>query len=443
MKSFGSLIARVSVALLVSVNLSAQSPELQQFIQSVDKIPSDQAVDRALREGSLTTGGSPFHAVLEINEPGNESSIFTGTIEVYWAGPSRYRVKIASKTFNQTRIVNGTDVEERNTGDFYPAWLRNYELAILNPLPMAHDFVGRNAPVMLGQNISQSCVNRDDRTNGITDQMTWAQICFQGDVPLIKYAMDFTYFMEFGDYRSFGGKLVARSYTSYTDSNEKIVGHLNELEPLNSIDDSLFKVSNPTPIAQQIQTVFVSMATNQSLLEKAPTIDWPPVHEGKTEGNMIVHVVTDRTGQVREAYKHNSDNPGTEAFGTQQALKYKFKPLLVDGVAVQMETPLVLHFSTKIGDPIPVLTGDDIQKYAPGCGYKPILPKGLLPSGTTFKIRVSVNERGEDTGEIFPQNVPWSVVQQAHLDPRACHFKPYLINGQPWYHHIDFVFTAP
>jgi hypothetical protein len=296
---------------------------------------------------------------------------------------------------------------------------------------------------MLGQNISQSCVNRDDRTNGITDQTTWAQICFQGQEPRIKYAMDFTYFMEFGDYKSFGKKLVARSYTTYTDGNEKVIGQLKELEPLNSNDDNLFQVSNPTPVTQQIQTVFVSMAANQSLLENVPTIDWPPVHEGKTEGNMIVHVITDRTGQVREAYKHNSDNAGTEAFGTQQALKYKFKPLMVNGVAVQMETPLVLHFSTKIGDPIPVLTGGDIKKYAPGCGYNPVLPKGLLPSGTTFKIRVSVNERGEDTGETFPQDIPWSVVQRAHIDPRSCHFKPYLINGQPWYHHIDFVFTAP
>ena len=290
MKVFASSFARASFALIVSVSLSAQSPELRQFIQSVDKIPSDQAIDRALKSSSLTTEDSPFHAVLQISQPGDAGSPYAGTIEVYWAGPSRYRVNVASKTFSQTQ--------------------------------------------------------------------------------------------------------------------------LKELEPLNSIDDGLFQVSNPTPITQQIQTVFVSMATNQSLFESVPTIEWPPVHEGKTEGNMIVHVITDRTGQVREAYKHNSDNAGTEAFSTQQALKYKFKPLLVNGVAVQMETLLVLHFSTKIGDPIPVLTGDDIKKYAPGCDYKPILPKGLLPSGTTFKIRVSVNERGEDTGEIFPQDIPWSVVQR-------------------------------
>jgi hypothetical protein len=441
MRLFTSLLA---VALAIAAKgLPGQSPELQQYIQSLEKIPVDQAIDRALKTGSLTVNGSPFHAVLEISQPGEASSPFVATIEIYWESATQYRTIIASRTFSQTRIVSGAEVEERNTGDFYPAWLRNYMRAIMDPLPMAHYFVGRSAPVTLAQNISQSCVDRDDRANGITDQMTWAQICFQGEQPVIKYAMDFTYFMEFSDYRPFGNKLISRAYTTYTDGNDKIIGLLAKLEPLTAIDENLFRVADSTPPAQQIHTEFVSMATNQSLFEIVPPIEWPAVHEGKTEGNMIVHVITDRTGQVREAYKHNSDNAGTEDFGTQQALRYKFKPLLVNGVAVQMETPLVLHFSTKIGDPIPVLTGDDIKKYAPGCDYHPVLPKGLLPSGTTFAIRVSVNEHGEETGEIFPQNVSWSTVQAAHLHLESCHFKPYLINGQPWYHHIDFTFTAP
>jgi hypothetical protein len=443
MKSLGNSFAKAILVFFLPVSLSSQSPDLRQFIQSTAKIPSDQAIERALKVGTLTSDGPPFHAVLEISEPGNASSNFVGTIEIYWASPSRYRTNIKSKNFNQIRIVNGADIEERNDGDFYPAWVRNYMLAILDPLPMAHDFVGRGAPVMLGPNISQSCVNRDDRTNGITDQMTWAQICFQGGEPLIKYAMDFTYFMEFGDYKTFRNKQIARTYTTYTDGNDKVIGRLTMLETLDAADESLLQVKNATPPPQQIQTAFISMQANQSLFESVPAIEWPPVHEGKTEGNMIIHVITDRTGQVREAYKHSSDNAGTEDFGTQQALKYKFKPLLVNGVAVQIETPLVIHFSTKIGVAIPVITGPDIQKYAPGCGYNPILPKGLLPSGTTFRIRVSVNEQNEDTGEIFPPDIPWSVIQQAHLETRTCRFQPYLIDGQPWYHHIDFIFTAP
>jgi hypothetical protein len=75
---------------------------------------------------------------------------------------------------------------------------------------------------------------------------------------------------------------------------------------------------------------------------------------------MIVDALTDVTGQVRETSKYNSDNPGLEEAGRQAAMGYKFKPLLIGGVPVQMEMPLVLHFTSKIADPLPVLKGTSL-----------------------------------------------------------------------------------
>jgi hypothetical protein len=443
MKILHTLLGVVCLSIGIGTVARPQSTELKGFIQSIDKVTSDEALKRALETASLTYHGTPFHLVLTISQPDDAASPFHGTVEIYWVDAKKYHILVTSKSFQQTRIVNGDMIEEDNTGDFYPIWLRNYVRALMDPLPRAEEFRGNKSPVMRGKNISRSCSNRDDRLNGITDQMTWASICFKGDEPLIESANDFTYFMEFGKYETFGKKKIARTYTNYTDSNEKVIGTLTTLEALESIDESRFVVAHPTPLEDRIDTSFVSMATNESLLEKAPKIDWPPIREGKTEGNMIVHVVTDRTGQVREAYKHNSDTPGLEDFGRLQALKYKFKPLLVNGVPEQMETPLVLHFKTQIGDPLPVVTGNDIEKYASGCHYNPVLPPGLLPSGTTFKIRVSVTEDGKDAGIIFPPDIPWTVIQKTGLKDHDCHFQPYMINGQRWYHHIDFVFTAP
>ena len=419
-----------------------QSSDLQNYMQSVPKISADSAIDRALKLSSLTRGSVPFHAVLTINEPKKSASLFQGKVEVLWVSAKKYRLTIDSKGFQQVRIVNGDQIEEQNVGDFYPTWLRDYVRVILDPIPDAYLFHGNKAPVMLGKSISQSCINRDDRPNGITDQMTWASLCFQGAAPQIRSAQDFTYSMEFADYQPFEKQEIARSYTTYHDG-DTVVGHIMSLQRIDKVDESLFQLAHPTDPKDRIETSFVSMATNESLLENAPTIEWPAIREGKIEGNMIVHVITDKTGQVREAYRHNSDTPSLEDFGRQQALKYKFKPLTIDGIPRQMETPLVLHFKTKIGDPLPVLSGEDIAKYTSGCGYKPILPKGLLPSGTMFKIRISVTENGENAGIIFPPGIPEEVIQKAGLNEQGCKFKPYLVNGQKWYHHIDFVFTAP
>jgi hypothetical protein len=428
----------------VAVAASAQIVSVSRFpAPQFDRIPADQAIQRALETASLTYQGSPFHALMAISKPSEKDSPFEASVELFWADAAHYRVTVTSKGFEQTHIQNGEAVEEQTKGDFYPGWLRNYALALLDPLHRADLFRGRAGFVAVGEGQMRSCLSRDDRPGGITDQMTWATICFQGKEPRIESTMDFTSFMEFKEYDWFGKKQIARRYVNYDDDNEEIVGRLTTLEALKQVDERLLAIEHPTPPQQRIETSFVSMATNQALIERAPAIEWPAVREGRTEGNMIVHVLTDRTGQVREAYRHNSDNPGLEDFGREQALKYKFKPLVVDGVAQQMETPLVLHFSTRLGDPLPVVTGKDIEKFASGCGYDPVLPPGLLPSGTSFKIRVSVNEQGKDTGEIFPNGIPWNVIQKAKLKPRDCKFKPYLVNGQPWYHHIDFEFTAP
>lgn len=106
---------------------------------------------------------------------------------------------------------------------------------------------------------------------------------------------------------------------------------------------------------------------------------------------------TDRSGQVRETAKHNSDQPGLEDFGMKQALRYKFKPLVVDGVAEQIQMPLVLHFTSKIADPLPMLTGPELLRQISGCDAR--LVSALPTSGRVTPTSIAVNEEGKLTGE--------------------------------------------
>lgn len=249
------------------------------------------------------------------------------------AAKQKYKSIVVSPSFKQTRIVNGNEVMETNSGDYYPRWLENFVEGILNPIPMIDNFRGRNGTVMLSPQITRSCLQRDDRTNGITDVMTWGEICFSGSKPYLLSVLTMNYGIEFADWKPFGKKEIARSYSTDVLDYQQIVGHLTKLDELRNPTDDLFAIAQPTPADQQIETAFVSTQKEESLLETAPTLDWPTVHEGKTEGYMIVYARTDRTGQVRETAKHNSDQPGLEQFGMEQALRYKFKPLVVNGVA--------------------------------------------------------------------------------------------------------------
>jgi hypothetical protein len=358
-------------------------------------------------------------------------------VEVWWATADKYKSVISSPTFSQTRIVNGSQIAETNTGDYFPHWLETFVDAILDPIPMIGNFRGRSGTVMLGPQINRSCAGRDDRTDGRTNWTTWGSICFSGSEPHLLSVQATNFYLEFGDWKSFGKKQIARTYKTDVLDYKEIDAHLTKIEELRNVPDDLFAIAVPTPPGQQIRTEFVSTQKEETLLENAPVIDWPTVHEGKTEGYMIVYARTDRTGQVRESAKHNSDNPGLESFGMEQALRYKFKPLLVNGVAVQMEMPLVLHFTSKIADPLPFLTGEVLLKQISGCDAK--LVSSAPSTGRITPTSISVNEQGKLTGEGYGDKVDPGSPAVLVTAPRGlifdCHFAPFLKDGVPWYYH--------
>lgn len=419
---------------ILAIGLSQIHGQLSGFPPSQnERIDADTALNRSLKMSSLTEDGQPFHAVLFI---GDVQSPYAGQLEVWWAAKQKYKTVIASPAFHQTRIVNGTKVMERDSGDFYPRWLETFVDAILDPIPIIENFRARAGFVILGPQVT-SCLQRDDRPGGITDQMTWGHICFRGAAPHLESVLTMNYGIEFADWKQFGQKEIARTYKTDVLGYEEVVAHLTTLEELTGVSDEFFAIQAPSPPDRQIRTAFVSTQKEESLVESAPKIDWPTVREGKTEGYMIVYARTDRTGQVRETAKHNSDQPGLEDFGIEQALRYKFKPLVVDGVAVQMEMPLVLHFVSKIADPLPTLTGKELLKQISGCDARLVarIPSSQRITATT----ISVNEEGKLTGEGDGANVdvgsPAVLVKQINGLMLDCHFAPLIRNGAATYYH--------
>jgi hypothetical protein len=396
-----------------------------------ERVDADRAISRALKVSSLTDEGKPFNAALVIGASG---SPYSGRVEVWWASKNKYKIVIASPAFSQTRIVNGDQVMETNSGDYYPRWLENFVDAILDPVPMIENFRGRGGAVMVGPRIMNSCLRRDDRPGGITDQMTWGDICFVGSEPRLESVLTMNYDIEFEDWKPFGKKQIARTYKTSVLDYKEIVAHLTELEELRDVSEDLFAITTPTPLEQQIKTAFVSTLKEEGLVENAPKIDWPTVREGKTEGYMIVYARTDRTGQVRETAKHNSDQPGLESFGMEQALRYKFKPLMVNGIAVQMEMPLVLHFTSKIADPIPMIKGKELLKQMSGCDAS--LVSTVPSSGNITATTIAVNEEGKLTGEGYgPQVNPGLPAVLVNGPLFNCHFAPLVRNGVVTYYH--------
>ncbi len=171
------------------------------------------------------------------------------------------------------------------------------------------------------------------------------------------------------------------------------------------------------------------------MLETAPKdVTWPTVREGKTDGYMIIHAVTDRSGQVREAWKHNSDNRGVEDFGAELALRYKFKPLVIDGVPQQMAMPLVIHFSTKLANAIPELDDAASRKLISGCS----VPREIsdpASAGQRIVIQIQIAEDGRImTLGGSDRKIAVPVLYQHFRD---CHFAIYKQAGVPTAYHLN------
>jgi hypothetical protein len=413
--------------LLGALRLAAQMPGTPPGTT----VSGDDALNRALKASSLTVDGKPFHAVLEIGKAGEE---YSGRVEVWWLKKSVYKLAITSPKFSQQKIVNGGRVWEKDDGDYYPRWLENFVVAILDPVPVIENFRGSGGAVVLGDRITRSCLTRDDRPGGITDQMTWGMVCFADSEPRIQSVLTTNIDFEFKDWREFNGKQIARTVTTNVGGYEEVAGRLTTLDDLGKVDPAMFDVKDVTPPEQRIATSYVSTRTEEAMLERVPVIEWPSVREGKTEGYMIVYARTDRTGQVRETSKHNSDQPGLEDFGMKEALKYKFKPLVVSGVPMQMEMPLVLHFMSRLDDPLPILSVEQMKKQMSGCMTEEV------GAGTPIvTVRASVNEQGKLTGESNYREGTAAASMTVLKTLFGCQFAPYIVNGRPTYYHGDVI----
>ncbi|HEY5213206.1 MAG TPA: hypothetical protein VIJ38_09315 [Acidobacteriaceae bacterium] len=330
--------------------------------QTTQQTSLQAILDKTEVSASLTTNGSPFHAEMKISGVKKEPQ-YESFVTVDWASRARYRVEVRSARFHQIKNVDGDQVQEQNEGDFYPGWLHSFVTALLDPLSVKPLLLDPKASIGISRSSNgvtvKLCVDRNDNPGGIRDDMTWSGVCITNDGLLVN-AHNFATWMDFSDQETFAGKKVARIYSTSTGSYEEITGKLISLRTLQTTEADEIRVTQATPTEKRIGFAFISTKAEEARLESAKPFDWPTVREGKTEGYMIVRALTDVTGQVRETSKYNSDNPGLEEAGRQAAMGYKFKPMLLDGVPTQIEMPLVLHFTSKMADPLPELKGAEL-----------------------------------------------------------------------------------
>ena len=108
--------------------------------------------------------------------------------------------------------------------------------------------------MMVGPQTTSSCLRRDDRPGGITDQLTWGMVCFSGSEPRLESVLTTNIGIDFKDWKGFEKRQIARTYQTNVLDYKPVVGKLTTLDELKQPDEAMFAVSAETPPQERIAT---------------------------------------------------------------------------------------------------------------------------------------------------------------------------------------------
>lgn len=404
-----------------------------------------EAADHAVQQSKLTLpGGTPFHLKAHIASSGAFQQEYSADVEEYWVSPEKWRRTVAATGFSQTLIDNGGQISETISGDYYPFWLHNMVTALLDPLPMVDQLKSMHGQVEIPQDSlkSSSCMNMQLKAGTPPAQNTISYaFCFGGKIGLLQAVLTPGYKAQFDDYLPFKKKMVARTVRAEFMPGATLTAKVTELTELVTPDEKLFAIEKAMPPTEQMKSQQVAEDSARALALSTPAIAWPAVREGKTSGVMSLYISNDRAGHVREAWPVASGNPELNDGVRNQVLQWQYKPY-TNGGPSQMEALLTFAFTTRIENPIPVLSDAEVRKLATRV-VEPVVAPGKARKGTKFILRISVDEAGKLQAVLNPNTVAPALYSAGAAALKKWRFHPYLNKGKADRFYADVIFRVP
>ncbi len=172
-------------------------------------------VKKAVERITLNQPGTkPFHlkATIAPTYERDKGSGRTGEVEIWWASPAEWKREIRSREFHQIEIVDDKRDWQKNEGDYFPEWLRETAVEIVQPVPALQDVLAHVKSAKV-RNLFGKQINIDWTTNtGTADvhNIRRGSIALNNAGDLL-YASGFGWSGEFKDYQRFHERMIART----------------------------------------------------------------------------------------------------------------------------------------------------------------------------------------------------------------------------------------
>lgn len=381
-------------------------------------------------QGWLTEPGStPFYLQGTITERGDPNEHIE--VQMSWLAPDRWKRTIKSHDFSQTLIVNGEKILEQDSAAYMPLAIQVLTTAMIDPRPVV-------AAVRPGDQVITKANGRSDESGKVCFDAA-GRMCAMSRNGLIEILDAPGRSVIFADYRKFQHRRVARLLTYKIDHGDSYDLHINTLGELRREEG--FAIEEATPKDKQIQIAVVPESDLRGLALGSTEIIWPQVLEDRqTTGETSYYISVDRSGEVREILPLSVSIERADDSARRQIMRWKFKPLIRDGVPVQAEAILNFHFDTRAYGPRSPLSDADVRKLATNT-VDPQFPAGTV-SGATCSIRIAVDSDGQVIEQIAGEGTPGLAIPCMQAIGKW-HFSPIMEDGKPRPYRGEISFRVP
>jgi hypothetical protein len=248
----------------------------------------------------------PYHLKANILETTNPQSEYRAQIEEFFRSEKNWRRVVTAPGLSWTQEMIDGKLQDEDSGDYAPLWLRGLLQGITDPLPQHKQFENMEQPFRMPQGPhSTSCLR------GLTGNL---QVCIEGEHDTFGFLTSDPGGLEFHDYEPFHNQWIARKLISNPESGTTLQLTIVELSDLKDPDTAPQMAAGSAPLL----VLQVAQAVEQSFLKTNATMTWPLVRGGNLNGNVRLFIGIGPNGKVREVWPDASDNGEIEDFARQQ-----------------------------------------------------------------------------------------------------------------------------
>lgn len=271
----------------------------------------------------------------------------TGTLEEFWAGPTRFKVIIAAPGYTQTEYGTDKDILLPATPQPLPEPVLELEHDLIAPLPSAdaisyEDFLIEQKSV---GTTKLACV----AARAVTDKHkminTGLVYCLDADKPILRLR-DNTSDQTRAIYNVlavFQGRYIARDLRLIRGGKPELAAHLETLEPLSSVNPADFTPPAGESFVPHSIRIAPDVAERMLLHKTRPPYPVDTAGQSGTVGTVDVQARIDTGGHVKDA-KAVSGPLILHQSAVDAVQQWLYRPFLLNGEPVNVLTTIHVDF---------------------------------------------------------------------------------------------------